>query len=59
MEVSLVLLNELIIRGQKRAPFIILLSATLNIDALSTYFKIDVKDHLIEVSGSTSVRLDT
>jgi len=59
MEVSLVLLNELIIRGHKRAPFIILLSATLNIEALCSYFKINVKDHLIEVSGSTSVRVDT
>ena len=59
MEVSLVLLNELVIRGQKRAPFIILLSATLNVEALGDYFKINIKDHLIEVSGSTSVRLDT
>ena len=59
MEVSLVLLNELVIRGQKRAPFIILLSATLNVESLCDYFKINIKDHLVEVSGSTSVRVDT
>ena len=59
IEISLVLLNQLIIRSQKKAPFIMLLSATINVDSLVKYFNIIKDEHLVEVEGSTSVRVDS
>jgi superfamily II DNA/RNA helicase len=59
IEVSLLLIKELHHKMGKRAPFVIFMSATLNEIQISNYYDINLKQQYIEVSGSTSIRVDT
>jgi HrpA-like RNA helicase len=59
MEVSLILLKELKIKMGKKCPFIIFMSATLNEKQIATYYDIKLDNQLIEISGSTSIRVNT